>query len=188
MSESQPFVDVSAVDILISVAPLAVIACISNMLGLDIESPMIVSVIRAFVQLSILTIILDPIFLRGVDMWWLVVGYCFLMILLASYEGSTRSKYYIDGQFWMVLFPMMLNVVAVALFAFCVVIKPEPRWGMLHRIGRKKRVYGIVPLNKQLMTWFCLSYAHVTSHKTCKLSVLSAFYNLPTCSSQILNM
>jgi len=130
MPESETLVNVSATEILISMAPLVVIAWISNILRLDIESPIIVSTIRTFVQLSILAFILDPIFVRGVDLWWLVVGYCFLMILLASYEGSTRSKYYVDGQYWMVLFPMFINVVAVALFAFFVVIKVEPRWGM----------------------------------------------------------
>ena len=129
MPESESLVNVTAMEILISMAPLVVIACISNILRLDIESPIIVSTIRTFIQLSILAFILDPIFVRGVDLWWLVVGYCFLMILLAAYEGSIRSKYYVDGQFWMVLGPMFINVVAVALFAFFVVIKPEPRWG-----------------------------------------------------------
>eukprot|EP00534_Pseudo-nitzschia_fraudulenta_P002409 CAMPEP_0201130610 /NCGR_PEP_ID=MMETSP0850-20130426/40334_1 /ASSEMBLY_ACC=CAM_ASM_000622 /TAXON_ID=183588 /ORGANISM="Pseudo-nitzschia fraudulenta, Strain WWA7" /LENGTH=545 /DNA_ID=CAMNT_0047400409 /DNA_START=19 /DNA_END=1653 /DNA_ORIENTATION=+ len=115
-------------EILISMAPVLAIALISNILRLGIASSIIVSTIRTFVQLSILGSILDPIFILGEDLWWLVLGYCFLMILLASYEGSTRSKYYIYCQFWMVLFPMFINVVAIALFAFCVVIKPEPRW------------------------------------------------------------
>jgi hypothetical protein len=134
MPDSEPLVNVSAMEILISVAPLVLIACLSNIMRLDIASPIVVSTIRTFVQLSILSFILDPIFSRGVDLWWLVVGYCFLMILLASYEGSTRSKYYVDGQFWMVFCPMFINVVAVALFAFFVVIKPHPRWGRFRRI------------------------------------------------------
>jgi len=128
MPESETLVNVSAVAILISMAPLLVVALISNKLNLGIESPIIVSTIRTFVQLSLLAYILDPIFAKGVELWWLVVGYCCLMVLLASYEGSIRSKYYIDGQFWMVLFPMFINVVVVALFAFYVVIKPDPRW------------------------------------------------------------
>ena len=128
MPESETLVNVSAIAILISMAPLLVVALISNKLNLGIESPIIVSTIRTFVQLSLLAYILDPIFAKGVELWWLVVGYCCLMVLLASYEGSIRSKYYIDGQFWMVLFPMFINVVVVALFAFFVVIKPEPRW------------------------------------------------------------
>ena len=131
MPNSDPLVNVSTVEILISAAPLVLIAFTSNLLRLDIESPIVVSTIRAFVQLSLLAFILDPIFTRGVELWWLVVGYCFFMILLASYEGSTRSKYYVDGQFWMVFWPMFVNVVAVALFAFFAVIRPQPRWGRL---------------------------------------------------------
>ena len=130
MPEYEPLVDVSTVDILISMAPLAAIAILSTFLGLNIESSIVVGSIRTFVQLSILAFVLDPIFTRGVDLWWLVIGYCFLMILLAAFEGSTRSKYYVEGQFWMVFWPMFLNVVAVAVFAFFAVIKPEPRWGM----------------------------------------------------------
>ena len=129
MPEYEPLANVSTTDILISMAPLAAIAVISFLLGLDIESSIVVNSIRAFIQLSILAFILDPIFTRGVDLWWLVLGYCFLMILLAAFEGSTRSKYYVEGQFWMVLFPIFLNVLAVATFAFFVVIKPDPRWG-----------------------------------------------------------
>ena len=134
MPEYEPLVNVSTTEILISMAPLVAIAVVSNVLRLDIESAIVISTIRTFVQLSILAFILDPIFTRGVDLWWLVVGYCFLMILLAAFEGSARSKYYVDGQFWMVFFPMFFNVVAVAIFAFFAVIKPEPRWGkpLLH--------------------------------------------------------
>jgi putative ABC transport system permease protein len=61
-------------------------------------------------------------------MWWVVIGYVFLMVLLASYESSARSKYYLDGQFWMVLFPMITMIAFVSLFAFCIVLKPTPRW------------------------------------------------------------
>lgn len=129
MPDAEPLVDVSVVEILISMAPLVVIAFVSSSMRLELESAIVISTIRTFVQLSILAFILNPIFTRGVEEWWLVTGYCFLMILLASFEGSTRSKYYVDGQFWMVFYPMTLNVVGVALFAFYAVIKPEPRWG-----------------------------------------------------------
>ena len=129
MPDAEPPVDVSVTEILVSMAPLLLIASVSSTLGLDIESPILVGTIRTFVQLSILAFILNPIFTRGIEEWWLVPGYCFLMILLASFEGSTRSKYYVDGQFWLVFYPMSLSVVTVALFAFYAVIKPEPRWG-----------------------------------------------------------
>ena len=161
----EPLVNVSAIDILVSMAPLAAIAVISFLLGLDIESSIVVSSIRAFVQLSILAFILDPIFTRGVDLWWLVVGYCFLMILLAAFEGSTRSKYYVEGQFWMVLYPMFLNVFAVATFAFFVVIKPEPRWGKLYRLQNLP----ILPLpHLSYFVSFFLAFRSSIRHTNCR--------------------
>ena len=144
MPESESLVDVSAVEIFISMAPLVVVAFVSHMLELEIESPIIVSTIRTFVQLSLLGYVLDPIFVNGVQLWWLVVGYCFLMVILASHEGSNRSKYYIDGQFWMVLCPMLINVVVVALYAFFVVIKPTPRWDpqyVIPIVGKLTRLF-----------------------------------------------
>ena len=189
MPDSEPLVNVSAMEILIAMAPLALIACLSNIMKLDIGSPIVVSTIRTFVQLYVVSFILDPIFSRGVDQWWLVVGYCFLMILLASYEGSTRSKYYVDGQFWMVFFPMFINVVAVALFAFFVVIKPSPRWGRFFR-----RIYCLVLYinnnnnNNQYDDQFARYEYLVILHETYYISAFSAFLYYIVCDSQILSM
>ena len=167
MPEYEPLVNVSAIDILVSMAPLAAIAVISFLLGLDIESSIVVSSIRTFVQLSILAFILDPIFTRGVDLWWLVVGYCFLMILLAAFEGSTRSKYYVEGQFWMVLYPMFLNVFAVATFAFFVVIKPEPRWGKYYWVAIDDTLVDCLPDLSHLVSFF-LAFRSSIRHTSCR--------------------
>jgi putative ABC transport system permease protein len=129
MPGSEALISVSPLEIVISMAPLAVVAWVSHLMGLDIESPILAGTLRTFVQLSILGFILDPIFVRGLELWWLVVGYCMFMILLASYEASVRSKYYLEGQFFMVLLSVVTNVVVVSIFAFFLVLKPEPRWG-----------------------------------------------------------
>lgn len=129
MPQAEELVNVSAVEILISMVPLMAVAWVSSVMGLDIESPILVGTIRTFVQLSILGFILDPIFVWGVDLWWVVLGYCCLMIILASYESSVRSKYYLENQFWMVLIPMAVTISAVGGFAFLVVLRPDPRWG-----------------------------------------------------------
>ena len=50
------------------------------------------------------------------------------MVLLASYESSGRSKYFLDGQFWMVLFPMMTVIAFVSIYAFGVALRPTPLW------------------------------------------------------------
>ncbi|KAG7369007.1 UPF0014 domain containing protein [Nitzschia inconspicua] len=128
MTQTEDLINVSAIEILITMVPLMMVALVSSIMGLGIASPILVGTIRAFVQLSILGFILDPIFMWGVDLWWLVLGYCGLMILLASYESSVRSKYYLDGQFGMVLLPMAATIVCVGAFAFCIVLKPDPVW------------------------------------------------------------
>jgi putative ABC transport system permease protein len=120
-SAEDKLITVSTVEILITMIPLLLVAWVSSVMGLGIESPILVGTIRAFIQLSILGFILDPIFVWGIDLWWLVLGYCGLMILLASYESSVRSKYYLQGQFLMVLVPMTVTIVGVGAFAFCVV-------------------------------------------------------------------
>ena len=129
MVESETLVFVTPFEILISMALLVAVACISYVMGLDIESPILVGTLRTFIQLTVLGFILDPIFARGVELWWLVIGYTLLMTVLASYESSVRSKYYLEGQFWMVLLSIMSNILCVSIFAFCLVLKPEPRWG-----------------------------------------------------------
>ena len=126
---TEELIDVSPMEIIISMIPLGIVAWVSSIMGLNIESPILVGTIRTFVQLSILGVILNPIFVWGVDLWPLVIGYCLLMIILASYEASARSKYYLQGQFLMIFIPMTVTVVAVCLFAFGLVLKPEPRWG-----------------------------------------------------------
>ncbi|KAL3917829.1 MAG: hypothetical protein SGILL_004526 [Bacillariaceae sp.] len=128
MPQSEELVNVSAVEIVYSMIPLMAVAWISSRMGLDIESQILVGTIRTFVQLSILGFILDPIFVWGVDLWWVVLAYCGLMIVLASYESSVRSRYYLEGQFWMVLAPMAVTIFAVGGFAFFVVLRPSPRW------------------------------------------------------------
>jgi putative ABC transport system permease protein len=127
-SAEDKLITVSTVEILITMIPLLLVAWVSSVMGLGIESPILVGTIRAFIQLSILGFILDPIFVWGIDLWWLVLGYCGLMILLASYESSVRSKYYLQGQFLMVLVPMTVTIVGVGAFAFCVVLRPKPLW------------------------------------------------------------
>ena len=130
LTSQQPLVEVSIAAIAISILPLAAVAVISKLLGLELESPIVVGTIRTFVQLSLLAVILHPIFVQGVEHWGLVIGYGFLMILLASYEASSRSKYYAEKhQFLMVLGPMSIVVVVVATFAFAIVLQPTPIWG-----------------------------------------------------------
>ena len=121
-------IDVSLVHLFVAMAPLLFISMISWHLELDIESPVLVGTARTFIQLSILSLILDPIFVRGEEQWWLVVAYALLMVLLAAYESSTKSQYYFPGMFWGVLLTFLANLSWVSLFAFGIIIQPQPLW------------------------------------------------------------
>ena len=65
LTSQQPLVEVSIAAIAISILPLAAVAVISKLLGLELESPIVVGTIRTFVQLSLLAVILHPIFVQG---------------------------------------------------------------------------------------------------------------------------
>jgi putative ABC transport system permease protein len=111
-----------------TMTPLLGVMWISFRMELALERSVVVGVVRTFVQLSILGMILEPIFVQGETHGWLVVGYCVLMILLAAYESMSRSKYQFPGIFGAVLMSLLFNVLWVSLFAFGVVLRPDPLW------------------------------------------------------------
>lgn len=124
----ESLIEVSPAHILLAAAPLVGVAVVSYHLDLNLESSILIGSFRTFVQLSILSFILDPIFKWGVDLWWVVVAYTIFMILLASFESSSRSFYFFDGMFGYVLGSILFNVTLVALFAFPIILDPSPVW------------------------------------------------------------
>jgi putative ABC transport system permease protein len=128
MMQEDPLIDVSSSHILFAAAPLAVLAWLSSKLDLDLESPILMGTIRTFVQLTILSYILDPIFVRGVELWWLVLAYALFMVLLAAFESSSRGNYHFEGMFWGVLATLLANVTWVSIVAFGIILHPKPVW------------------------------------------------------------
>lgn len=128
MVQDDPLIEVSPFHIGLTATPILGMAVISWYLNLGLESPILVGVVRTYVQLSILSLILDPIFSWGIRSCWVVIGYVLFMLLLAAYESSTRSVYYFDGMFWYVLCILFANVAWVSLFAFAVILQPTPVW------------------------------------------------------------
>lgn len=96
----EELIEVNPGHILLAAVPLICIAVISNLLGLNLETSILIGSTRTFIQLSILSLILDPIFSWGVELWWVVVGYAVFMIVLASFESASRCSYYFGGMFW----------------------------------------------------------------------------------------
>jgi len=124
----EPLVKLSIGALFISMIPLAIISLISISTGLELEIPILVGSSRTFVQLSILGLILEPIFVLGVDWWWLVLLYVCFMVSLASFEAVSRSKYSFPGQLRLTLAAMLLNIFIVSVFSFGFVIRPNPGW------------------------------------------------------------
>ena len=121
-------VEVSPFQIGITAVPVLGMAVISWFLDLGLESSILVGVVRAFVQLTILSIILNPIFEWGESLIWVVLLYVFFMVILASFESANRSTYYFDGMFWYVVGILSVNVLWVSMFAFAVILQPTPLW------------------------------------------------------------
>lgn len=96
----EELIEVSHGHILLAALPLIGIAIISNLLDLGLDGSILLGSARTFIQLSILSLILNPIFSWGVDLWWVVVGYAFFMIVLASFESASRCSYYFGHMFW----------------------------------------------------------------------------------------
>lgn len=77
-------VHVTTPTLLLSAFPLLCIAFIANKFELGLEHTLIVGIARSFIQLSILGLILHPIFLLGIDWPWVVGVYVLFMILIAT--------------------------------------------------------------------------------------------------------
>jgi len=110
--------------ILLSACPLLLVIYASWEMELDLAGPIINAATRTFVQLSILSTILGPIF--KLQNKYLVIGYCLFMVTLAAHAACGRAKYIFDGQFESVFLSLLINVALVGSFAFAVVIRPKP--------------------------------------------------------------
>lgn len=125
---TEGLIPVSTPLLIISTIPLFIHAFLSSQMGLGLESPIVVGILRTFVQLSVLGAILRPIFHWGIELWWLVLLYVLFMVTLASIETSNHSKYYFQGMFSGILAAFLLNIGLVSLFAFGLIIQPHPLW------------------------------------------------------------
>ena len=124
----EELIEISLSKLGLSLVPLIALVIASQHMGLELSSPMIIGIIRTFVQLSILGAILTPIFIWGTKHWWIVVLYVTFMVLLASFEASSRSLYYYKGMTVSILMAFCVNVCLLSLFAFGLVIQPVPLW------------------------------------------------------------
>ncbi|GKY91328.1 hypothetical protein MPSEU_000105000 [Mayamaea pseudoterrestris] len=128
MFAEEGLIQVSNQSLLLSIAPLLGLAYVSHRMGLAVESPIVVGVIRTLVQLSVLGAILAPIFNYGHDRWWVVILYVFFMVTLAALEASARSAYYFHGMLAGVFCAFAVNTALACAWAFGVILRPTPVW------------------------------------------------------------
>ena len=121
---------VSPMHLLMAAIPLFIIAALSFQLQLNLERSMMVGAVRTAIQLTICGVVLKPVFWFGAQPsgWPLVAAYAFLMLLLASWESSRRSRYYFDGIFPCILVSFLINVGWISIFAFGFILRPQPLW------------------------------------------------------------
>ena len=127
--KNRPLIVVSAKQLLLLALPLVCLAGIFRRLGLfEVSNSILEGCFRTFLQLHVLGSLLSPIFKHGVNYPGLVGCYALFMIVLASYEASSRTKYTHDAQFMIIVQSLVMNVGWVAMWAFGVILKPRPVW------------------------------------------------------------
>jgi putative ABC transport system permease protein len=124
----EPLIEVSLRSLALAAFPLFILAYCSWIFDIGIQNAILVGTFRTFIQLSILSLILDPIFMKGEDLWGLVLCYALLMITLSALEATSRSKFYFQYMFWYVLVLLLVDVTISSLFAFGIIMQLEPVW------------------------------------------------------------
>jgi len=139
-NNGDPLITISPPLLLAATLPLFIIAAISFGLELNLERSVIIGTIRTGLQLTICGYVLKPVFLYGEKPawddfgWLLVAAYLIVMILLASWESSNRSKYSFHNMFACILASLLINVSLVSILAFGFIIQPDPIWSPKYTI------------------------------------------------------
>lgn len=124
ISKDGGVIPVSIPYVILSSSPLLIITGFYWFMEVNLVNSVFNGIVRSFIQLSILGAILRPIFLM--NNIFLVLGYCSLMITLASFVVSGRVKYNFDNQLYAILISMLSSVSLIGLFGFVIIIRPHP--------------------------------------------------------------
>ncbi|KAK1739070.1 protein aluminum SENSITIVE 3-related protein [Skeletonema marinoi] len=142
-------VHVTTAHLIATALPLVLIAAVGYRFDLGIENGLTVGIVRSFLQLMILGMILQPIFVLGMDMSWVVGLYVFAMIIIATHESLSRQKYHYKYNSLVTFLTIFTSITAVGSFAFLFVVRPEPYWnpqyvipicGMLLKEGGEREI------------------------------------------------
>lgn len=115
---------ISPLGLAFAVVPLVAVALLSLRLRLHLHNKLAIGAIRCASQLSVLGWILVPIFTS--NLWWMTLGYCLIMILVASAEAVSRPQHAYSWEFMAVFFSIGVTCAAVISFGLIVVIGVSP--------------------------------------------------------------
>jgi len=115
---------ISPLHLAFAVVPLVAVALLSLRLRLHLHNKLAIGAIRCASQLSVLGWILVPIFTS--NLWWMTLGYCLIMIVVASAEAVSRPQHAYSWEFMAVFFSIGVTCAAVISFGLIVVIGVSP--------------------------------------------------------------
>eukprot|EP00854_Cymbomonas_tetramitiformis_P002910 gene2910-3723_t len=105
---------------------IALAMALSLRLQLKLESSLLISALRAILQLSLLGYILVPIF--QLNSVYLVLLYCSFMICVSASEAVSKQKYHYKGMAAHTLFTVASSSSLVIVYGLYVVLRTDPMW------------------------------------------------------------
>lgn len=124
--QDEGLVELSALDVALCVALVVVQLAASWRLRLGLHNQLAVAAFRCVAQLSLLGLVLRPIFELGAERWYVVVGYGTFMVTVAAFEASGRPSYAYPGLFADVALVLAFAAVATISYAAFVVLRLQP--------------------------------------------------------------
>ena len=119
-------IQLSLTDVLVSLAPVLVLAGAIFFLRLRLTRQLVIAVIRLVLQLSLVGLVLKFVF--GESNPWLIAGISLVMLAVASYEIMARQKYRLVGlgSIRVGSATLMISSFALTLYGLTVVVRPDP--------------------------------------------------------------
>ena len=119
-------IQVSVVDVVASLALVAIAAGVSFWRRAELEEDIGIAVVRSFIQLTAIGYVINFIF--DEDSLWFVIALIAVMVLFGAFTARRRARRVPDA-FWPLLFALALaGAITLGLVVVLGVFKPQPRY------------------------------------------------------------
>lgn len=118
------FLDITVIDVGLSLGTVVVVAVVSLSYRLALGKQLAVGVIRTFFQLLLVGYILEWVF--GLDRWYVVLAMVVFMTLIAGWHGARRVPGFTARNVLFATGGIMVSSAAVLLYTFAVVVRVDP--------------------------------------------------------------